>query len=101
MVAATTRRFGLLLGVASHGFHPMVIAAFHESFGASINHVARYKKLSTPEEILHETVGDVWTNQFRWTLGMDPELAVLVEQPHTISHDCKIAKGCESDRLVY
>src|SRR5271168_2192954 len=47
---------GLLLGTESSiaRFHPMGIAALSTvSFGAAIEHMARYKKLSAPEEILH------------------------------------------------
>jgi len=61
-------------------FHPMGLAALStESFGAAINHMARYKKLSAPEEILHETVENEWAIQFRWSLAVDVEPAVLVE----------------------
>lgn len=50
-----------------------------ESFGAAIDHMARYKKLVAPEEILQETLEGEWAIQFRWTLAMDVEPAVLVE----------------------
>lgn len=73
---------GLRLGTETSiaRFHPMGIAALStESFGAAIDHMARYKKLSAPEEILHETVEGEWAIQFRWTLAMDVEPAVLVE----------------------
>lgn len=61
-------------------FHPMGIAALStESFGAAMKHMAQYKKLSTPEEILHEHADEGWTIQFRWTLAVDEEPAVLVE----------------------
>jgi len=61
-------------------FHPMAIAALStESFGAGVAHMARYKRLSAPEEILHEQTGKEWTIQFRWTLGVDVEPAVLIE----------------------
>lgn len=73
---------GLMLGTESSiaRFHPMGIAALStESFGAAIDHMAKYKKLVAPEEIISETEGDDWAIQFRWTLGMDAEPAVLVE----------------------
>ncbi|MDP9050742.1 MAG: AraC family transcriptional regulator [Acidobacteriota bacterium] len=73
---------GVRLGTESSiaRFHPMGLAALStESFGAAIEHMARYKKLSAPEEILHETVADEWAIQFRWTLAVDIEPAVLVE----------------------
>src|SRR5271166_4710253 len=50
---------GLRLGTESSiaRFHPMGLAALStESFGAAIIHMARYKRLSAPEEILHEVV---------------------------------------------
>ena len=73
---------GVRLGTESSiaRFHPMGLAALStESFGAAIDHMARYKRLSAPEEILHETVEDEWVIQFRWSLAVDIEPAVLVE----------------------
>jgi AraC-like DNA-binding protein len=73
---------GVRLGTESSTarFHPMGIAALStESFGAAIDHMARYKRLSAPEEILHETVENEWVIQFRWSLAVDIEPAVLVE----------------------
>lgn len=73
---------GVRLGTENNiaRFHPMGLAALStESFGAAIDHMARYKKLSAPEEILHETVEDEWAIQFRWSLAVDIEPAVLVE----------------------
>jgi len=61
-------------------FHPSGLAALStESFGAAIDHMARYKRLSVPEEMLHETVENEWAIRFRWTLAVDLEPAVLVE----------------------
>ncbi len=61
-------------------FHPMGLAALStESFGAAINHMARYKRLSAPEEIINETVQNEWVIQFRWFLAVDVEPAILVE----------------------
>jgi hypothetical protein len=61
-------------------FHPMGLAALStESFGAAIDHMARYKRLSAPEEILQETVENEWAIKFRWSLAVDVEPAVLVE----------------------
>ncbi len=73
---------GVRLGTESSiaRFHPMGLAALStESFGAAIDHMARYKKLSAPEEILQETVEGEWAVRFRWTLAVDVEPAVLVE----------------------
>jgi AraC-like DNA-binding protein len=73
---------GVRLGTESNisRFHPMGLAALStESFGAAIDHMARYKRLSAPEEILQKTIGDEWVIQFRWSLAVDTEPAVLVE----------------------
>lgn len=73
---------GLKLGTETRTerFHPMGIAALsNETFGAAIKHMAHYKKLSAPEEILHEYAGDEWSIRFRWTLAVDVEPAVLIE----------------------
>ncbi len=80
--ASKDASIGLRLGTESNisRFHPMGLAAISsESFGAAIDHMARYKRLSAPEEILHEMVEDEWVIRFRWALAMDVEPAVLVE----------------------
>jgi AraC-like DNA-binding protein len=73
---------GLKLGTETktERFHPMGIAALStESFGAAIKHMAQYKKLSAPEEILHEHAHGEWSIRFRWTLAIEVEPAVLIE----------------------
>src|SRR5271167_2067662 len=73
---------GVRLGTESSiaRFHPSGLAALStESFGAAIDHMARYKRLSVPEEILHETEENEWSIRFRWTLAVDLEPSVLVE----------------------
>src|SRR5580704_11344729 len=61
-------------------FHPMGIAALStENFGAAVQHIARYKKLSAPEEIAQQKDDDEWSIEFRWLLAMDIEPQVLVE----------------------
>jgi AraC-like DNA-binding protein len=61
-------------------FHPMGIAALStENFGAAVQHIARYKKLSAPEEIAEQKDGDEWSIEFRWLLAMDIEPQVLIE----------------------
>jgi AraC-like DNA-binding protein len=92
---------GLLLGTESNiaRFHPMGIAALStKSFGAAIQHMARYKKLCAPEEIRYETDGDDWAIQFRWTLGMDAEPAVLVE--HCFAWVLTIARHGTGKRIT-
>jgi AraC-like DNA-binding protein len=73
---------GLKLGTETRleRFHPSGIAALAaETFGASIECMARYKKLSAPEEILQQGDGQEWTIRFRWTLAVDVEPLVLIE----------------------
>jgi len=73
---------GLKLGTETktERFHPMGIAALSTAnFGAAVQHMARYKRLSAPEEILHAVDNEEWSIQFRWTLAMDVEPAVLIE----------------------
>jgi len=70
----------LAMETKTERFHPMGIAALStENFGAAVEHMARYKKLSCPEEILHEKQDDDWSIQFRWLLAMDVEPQVLIE----------------------
>lgn len=73
---------GLKLGTETkmERFHPMGLAALStETFGEAIKHMAHYKKLSAPEEILHEHADDLWSIRFRWTLAVEVEPAVLIE----------------------
>jgi AraC-like DNA-binding protein len=77
-----TPTIGLALGTENNiaRFHPMGLAALSTAnLGAAIDHMAHYKRLSAPEEILHESNGNEWAIQFRWTLGMGAEPTVLVE----------------------
>ena len=61
-------------------FHPSAIAALSTpNFGAAINHMARYKQLTCPEEMLHETNNEEWSIRFRWLLAVDSEPRVLTE----------------------
>ncbi len=67
---------GLKLGTETktERFHPMGIAALStETLGAAIQHMARYKRLSAPEEILNDLRDEEWSIQFRWTLALDVE----------------------------
>ena len=73
---------GLKLGTETktERFHPSAIAALSTpNFGAAINHMARYKQLTCPEEMLHETNGEEWSIRFRWLLAVDSEPKVLTE----------------------
>ena len=73
---------GVKLGTESRieRFHPSGLAALStDTFGAAVDHLARYKKLSVPEEIVHQRSGDDWSLQFRWTLAVEAEPPVLIE----------------------
>lgn len=73
---------GLRLGSETNSakFHPSGIAALSaDTFGACVACMARYKKLSAPEEILQTIDETEWTIRFRWTLAVDHEPPVLVE----------------------
>jgi AraC-like DNA-binding protein len=61
-------------------FHPSGIAALStENFGAAVEHMGRYKRLSVPEEIVHDRDGDEWRIQFRWTLAIASEPQSLID----------------------
>jgi AraC-like DNA-binding protein len=73
---------GLKLGTETRieRFHPSGLAALStENFGAAVEHMARYKRLSVPEEIVHDRSAGEWSIQFRWTLAVDVEPPVLLE----------------------
>ncbi|TCK74103.1 AraC family transcriptional regulator [Acidipila rosea] len=79
-------------------FPPMGIAALStENFGAAIQHMARYKKLSAPEEILHEVDNGEWSIRFRWLLAVDVEPQVLIE--HCFAWVLTIARHGSGTRL--
>jgi hypothetical protein len=59
-------------------FDPIVLAALSTgSFGEAMRQVARYKQLSCPEEIIHETDDAEWSMQFRWLLANQAEPEVF------------------------
>ncbi len=92
---------GVRLGTENNiaRFHPIGLAALStESFGAAVDQMARYKKLSAPEEILHEMVEGEWAIQFRWSLAVDVEPAVLVE--HCFAWLLTIARQGTGTRLT-
>lgn len=73
---------GLKLGTETRleRFHPSGIAALSAAtFGAAIECMAKYKKLSVPEEVLQQKDDQEWAIRFRWTLAVDVEPMVLVE----------------------
>ena len=73
---------GLKLGIETktERFHPMAIAALStENFKAAVEHMARYKKLTAPEEILSELADGQFRVSFRWLLAVDAEPQVLAD----------------------
>lgn len=73
---------GLKLGTETRmeRFHPSALAALStENFGAAIEHMARYKQLTCPEEIAHTMSDGEWPIQFRWVLAVDAEPHALIE----------------------
>lgn len=73
---------GLKMGTETQSakFHPSGIAALSAaSFGECIDCMARYKKLSAPEEVLQQFDEEEWAIRFRWTLAVDIEPPVLIE----------------------
>jgi AraC-like DNA-binding protein len=79
-------------------FHPMGLAALStENFGAAVAHMARYKKLSAPEEILQQTENDEWSIQFHWSLAVDVEPQILIE--HCFAWVLTIARHGSGKRI--
>ncbi|MGD1107305.1 MAG: AraC family transcriptional regulator ligand-binding domain-containing protein [Terracidiphilus sp.] len=73
---------GLKMGTETklERFHPSGIAVLSaETFGAGIEYMAKYKKLSAPEEILQEKCDGEWAIRFRWTLAVEVEPPALIE----------------------
>ncbi len=92
---------GLKLGTETktERFHPMGIAALStNSFGDAVQHMARYKRLSAPEEILQKLDDKGWSIQFRWTLAMDVEPAILIE--HCFAWVLTIARHGSGTRIA-
>ena len=73
---------GLKLGVETkiERFHPMAIAALStENLVTASEHMARFKKLTAPEEILVELDEEEFTVGFRWLLAVDDEPSSLTD----------------------
>lgn len=73
---------GIKLGVETRTerFHPMAIAALStQNLVAASEHMARYKKLTAPEEILMQLDEHEFRLSFRWLLAVDAEPAVLTD----------------------
>jgi AraC-like DNA-binding protein len=79
---STSPAIGLELGTETkpEHFDPIALAALSTaSFGEAMHQMARYKQLSCPEEILHETDDAEWSIQFRWLLADSVEPTVLTD----------------------
>jgi len=73
---------GIKLGIETktERFHPMAIAALStENLVAASEHLARYKKLTAPEEILLELNDEEFAVGFRWLLAVDDEPWTLTD----------------------
>lgn len=73
---------GLKLGTETktERFHPSGIAALStECFGDAIDHMARYKQLTCPEEVMSTIDDDEWSIRFRWMLAIEAEPTTLIE----------------------
>jgi AraC-like DNA-binding protein len=73
---------GLKLGVETktERFHPMAIAALStQNLVSATEHMARFKKLTAPEEILTQLDEEEYTVGFRWLLAVDAEPQVLTD----------------------
>jgi len=73
---------GLKLGVETktERFHPMAIAALcTQNLVSASEHLARYKKLTAPEEILTQLDEEEFSVGFRWLLAVDAEPQILTD----------------------
>lgn len=73
---------GIKLGVETktERFHPIAIAALStENLVAASEHMARYKKLTAPEEILLHLDDTEFSVGFRWLLAVDSEPSALTD----------------------
>ena len=73
---------GLKLGVETktERFHPMAIAALStQNLVSASEHLARYKKLTAPEEILTQLDEKEFSIGFRWLLAVDAEPQILTD----------------------
>jgi AraC-like DNA-binding protein len=73
---------GIKLGVETktERFHPMAIAALStQNLLTATEHLARYKKLTAPEEIVNKLSKEEFRVAFRWLLAVDAEPQVLTD----------------------
>ncbi len=73
---------GVKLGTATktERFLPSgIVALSTKNFGEAIDHFARYKQLTCPEELLQHTDEEEWRIGIRWTLAVENEPPALTE----------------------
>jgi AraC-like DNA-binding protein len=73
---------GLKLGVETktERFHPMAIAALStQNLVEASEHMARYKKLTAPEEILTQLDAEEFSVGYRWLLAVNAEPQILTD----------------------
>jgi AraC-like DNA-binding protein len=81
-VVSSDPLIGVKLGVETktERFHPMAIAALStQNLVTATEHLARYKKLTAPEEILAKLGKEAFSIGFRWLLAVDAEPQVLTD----------------------
>jgi len=79
---STNPALGLALGTETKTEHftPSALAALSaENFGEAVQQIARYKRLTCPEEVVQQRDDEEWSIQFRWTLATIIEPKVLVD----------------------
>ena len=73
---------GIKLGTATktERFLPSgIVALSTENFGSAIDHFARYKQLTCPEELVQSSDQEEWRIWLRWTLAVENEPPILTE----------------------
>lgn len=94
---------GIKLGVETktERFHPMAIAALStENLVKATEHLARYKKLTAPEEILHKLSKEEFSVSFRWLLAVDAEPHVLTDYCFSWMVSCaRVGSGTQVNPL--
>ena len=81
-VVSSDPLIGIKLGVETktERFHPMAIAALStQNLVTATEHLARYKKLTAPEEILSKLGKQEFSVAFRWLLAVEAEPHVLTD----------------------
>lgn len=73
---------GLQLGMVltPEQFDPIALAALcNANFGEAMRQASRHKRLSCPEEIVHQIDDNEWSIHFRWLCANDAEPEVLTD----------------------